>query len=122
MMPSCRTALAARLALSLAGCSKEPASYDDCILVNLRHAETSAAIAAVEASCRGKFPIEFKWEELRKKTGFRSWDEVKQKSEFQKLSKEDQHKAKEQYWNEVLKPQVRSDFLDEAHDKFMSEK
>jgi hypothetical protein len=30
--------------------------------------------------------------------------------------------AKEQYWNEVLTPQVRSDFLDEAQDKFMSEK
>lgn len=121
-MLSLKTTATILLAILLIGCQKEPASYDDCILINLRHAETNAAIAAVKASCRGKFPVEFKWEDLAKKTGFKTWSEVKQKPEFQKLSAEDQHAAKEQYWNEVLKPQVRSDFLDEAHDKFMSEK
>ncbi len=121
-MPPFNTAAAVLLTILLAGCQKAPASYDDCILINLRHAETKTAIAAIEAACRGKFPVEFKWDELAKKTGFKVWSDVKQKPEFQKLSKEEQRAAKEQYWNEVLKPQVRSDFLNEAHDKFMSEK
>lgn len=104
------------------GCHKEPATYDDCVLANLSNAKTPQAIAAVKASCRGKFPVAFKWDDLGKKAGFKTWSEVKQNPEFQALSEEDKHAAKEQYWREVLKPRIRNDFRDEAHDQFMAEK
>ena len=66
--------------------------------------------------------MEFNWDELSRKTGFKPWTEVKKTAEFLKLSKEEQQQAKDQYWSEVLKPQVRTDFWDEAYRKFMSEK
>lgn len=104
------------------GCNREPATYDDCVLTKLGDTKSPEAIATVKASCQGKFPVVFDWDGLAKKTGFNTWSEVKQKPEFQALPEKEKYAAKEQYWQEVLKSQVRNDFRDEAHDQFMSEK
>lgn len=104
------------------GCSKKTDTYDDCVLASLRDTKIPQAIASVKASCRGKFPVAFDWDDLGKKTGFKTWSEVKQNPKFHALSNEDKRAAKEEYWREVLKPHVRNDFWDDAHDKFMSEK
>jgi hypothetical protein len=100
----------------------EPTTYDNCVLASLSDARTPEVITAVKASCRGKFPVAFDWDDLAKTTGFETWSEVKRKPGFISLAEEDKRTAKEQYWREVLKPQVRNDFQDEAHDRFMSEK
>ena len=34
-----------------------PDNYHDCVLENLKGKESSAAVLAVRASCRGKFPL-----------------------------------------------------------------
>lgn len=104
------------------GCQREPATYDDCVLTKLGDAKTPDAVAAVKASCRGKFPVVFDWDDLAKNAGFKTWSEVKQKPEFQALPEKEKRAAKEQYWREVLKPQVRNDFREEAHSQFISEK
>ena len=108
--------------LLLSGCEKGPASYDDCILINIQNMKNNNYLPAITAACKGKFPMDFNWGELSRKTGFKTWTEVKMGAEDRQLSKEEQRQAKEQYWAEVLKPQVRSDFWNEAHGKFMSEK
>ena len=123
-MPSFNVQLTVLLVILFTGygCQREPTTYDDCVLTKLGDAETPDTIAAVKASCRGKFPVVFDWDDLAKKTGGKTWSEVKQNPEFQALPDREKRAAKEQYWREVLKPQVRNDFREEAHDQFMSEK
>ena len=116
--------LVSLLALAaLAGCQKPPApaSYDDCVLLHIHEASNQAAIQAVQQSCLGKFPPAFDWEELAKQAGRKSWTEVLKNPEFQNLSLEDKRAAKEQYWQEVIKPRIRQEFMEVAHTRFVVE-
>ncbi len=116
--------IASILTFCLVGCgeSSSPSTYDDCVLINLSAAQTETAQATVLASCKGKFPPEFNWTEISKKSGHKSWEEVKANPEYQALSKEDQRGAKNQYWTEVLEPFIRSEFQNDGYQQFMAEK
>ena len=54
------------------------------------------------ASCRA-------WaDDIARKGGHRIWSEVLVGAEFQQLSVEDKAAAKEQYWNDVLRPNIEA--------------
>lgn len=47
---------AATLAVSLVGCSREPTSYDECILKKLTASMDKAVAGAIVEACRNKYP------------------------------------------------------------------
>ena len=42
--------------LMLGGCSRDPNSYDDCVLESMKGVSSDVAAAAIRKACRAKFP------------------------------------------------------------------
>ncbi|MFI9651508.1 hypothetical protein ABGV17_05905 [Guyparkeria sp. GHLCS8-2] len=95
-------------------------SYDECVIQNAKHAKTNGTARIIQRSCLGQFPIQFDWQEIADKANMKSWKEVLQGKGFKELAEKEKQEAKNQYWEEVIKPFIRNDFIETAREQFLA--
>lgn len=93
-------------------------TYEDCILKNIEKAETPESVEAIKQACKKKFPKIFSFQQIAKKSGVKSWQEVTINPEYIYLTKEEKKDAQSQYFQEVIMPIVHPDFVQEAKLQF----
>lgn len=93
-------------------------TYDDCILENIGSITSTAILATLKNSCKQKYPMTFDFSEIAREAGSLDWSEVIAHPAYEKLSPQDRESARNQYFTDVIKPQVHPDFIDEAKERF----
>lgn len=102
----------------LGGCSRQEATYEDCLLQNGQHAKSSEALSTVKLACKGKFPKTFDFDDVANKAEVAKWAIVASKPGFGALDEAAKSAAREQYFENVIRPRVQPDYTEDARVQF----
>lgn len=99
-----------------------PESYEDCILANLKGSESDIVVKTLKNACAKKFPPNFDFDEVAKKSGVKTWSEVAMRLalDYQAATPAEKAEFKAYYFSKHIEPSYNRDFRDEAWDKFVT--
>ena len=108
--------------LLLVACSRTeaPKTYEDCILTYMQGAKTPPALAMVKQACKDKFPVTFDFDQLARSASVPTWSAIAVKPDFTKLSREEKTETRSAYYDEVLRPKIHPDFVEEGRAQFQA--
>ena len=92
-------------------------NYDDCILENIKNANTDFAVITIKDICKRKHPKTFNFEHIANLNNKKTIREVSKEKKID-LSHPANTDKKNYYFRAVIKPNIHPDFIDEAEQQF----